>query len=129
VRAAFVLVGISAGIVGASCATVSGLADYDVVDCPGGCADVTPDSSLPDVGSVPPADAANDVVPDTGPPACDPSNNSAMSGGNGLAELRLRVADCAVEHLCLRELHGDRAGQLQRSRSVPLRIGRVPERG
>jgi hypothetical protein len=55
----------------ASCATISGLADKEAVDCPGGC----DEAGLPGRSDGSTLDASTDLVVDTGPPKCDPSTN------------------------------------------------------
>lgn len=73
-RVVWVGSGISLIIAVASCATVSGLADYGVVDCPGGCPDVDgPDGSIAS-DSGPGTDSSEPPV-DAGPPACDPKTD------------------------------------------------------
>jgi hypothetical protein len=61
-----------------SCATISGLADKEAVDCPGDCSS---SGSLPprsDDASTGVTDAGDaNVVADTGPPKCDPTKDAA----------------------------------------------------
>jgi len=61
----------------ASCATVSGLADKEVVDCPGGCSDDAGTSPTNDGGPTNDATSTTDAPIDTGPPPCDPAKDDA----------------------------------------------------
>jgi hypothetical protein len=62
----------AAGILVASCATVSGLDEKEAVDCPGGCAEGGTAAPTGADGSTGRTDGS---VPDPGPPACDPTKD------------------------------------------------------